>query len=287
MSVLDTINQTLPDLFRVIDLLGVLLNGILGGRIARIKRFDAVGFMVLAIMCALAGGMLRDIMLDQGPPVALTDHFYLGTALVGALIAMLWRLNSRFWRIALVVADGTVLGCWAATGALKTLNAGLGVGPAILLGIMTAVGGGMIRDISAGMVPQVFGGNNLYATPAFVSAAIMAAFGHSGLEQIGMLVATIVGSSFTVLAHWRKWQLPSHNDWTLTMTATQLRALLRLRSLDEREVKKITEDNSEQLVQTRLRAEQDLQGKAPADRRQLTRVVARLGQKDSRPHTCR
>ena len=104
----------------------------------------------------------------------------------------------------------------------------------------------MIRDISAGMVPQVFGGNNLYATPAFVSAAIMAAFGHSGLEQIGMLVATIVGSSFTVLAHWRKWQLPSHNDWTLTMTATQLRALLRLRSLDEREVKKITEDNSEQ-----------------------------------------
>ena len=56
MSVLDTLNQTLPDLFRVIDLLGVLLNGILGGRIARIKRFDAVGFMVLAIMCALAGG---------------------------------------------------------------------------------------------------------------------------------------------------------------------------------------------------------------------------------------
>lgn len=246
MSVLDTLNQTLPDLFRVIDLLGVLLNGILGGRIARIKRFDAVGFMVLAIMCALAGGMLRDIMLDQGPPVALTDPFYLGTALVGALIAMLWRLDSRFWRIALVLADGTVLGCWAATGALKTLNAGLGVGPAILLGIMTAVGGGMIRDISAGMVPQVFGGNNLYATPAFVSAAIMAAFGHSGLEQIGMLVATIVGSSFTVLAHWRKWQLPPHNDWTLTMTATQLRALLRLRSLDERDVKKITEDNSDQ-----------------------------------------
>ena len=245
-TVLDTLNQTLPDLFRAIDLLGVLLNGILGGRIARIKRFDAVGFMVLAIMCALAGGMLRDIMLDQGPPVALTDPFYLGTALVGALVAMLWRLDSRFWRIALVLADGTVLGCWAATGALKTINAGLGVGPAILLGIMTAVGGGMIRDISAGMVPQVFGGNNLSATPAFVSAAIMAAFGQSGLEQIGMLIATIVGSSFTVLAHWRKWQLPSHNDWTLTMTATQLRALLRLRSVDHEDAQKIIEERSDQ-----------------------------------------
>ena len=74
----------------------------------------------------------------------------------------------------------------------------------------------------------------------------MAAFGQSGLEQIGMLIATIVGSSFTVLAHWRKWQLPSHNDWTLTMTATQLRALLRLRSVDHEDAQKIIEERSDQ-----------------------------------------
>ena len=74
----------------------------------------------------------------------------------------------------------------------------------------------------------------------------LAAFGQSGLEQIGMLIATIVGSSFTVLAHWRKWQLPSHNDWTLTMTATQLRALLRLRSVDHEDAQKIIEERSDQ-----------------------------------------
>ena len=229
VPVLEALNYTLPDLFRVIDLVGVLLNGVLGGRLARTKHFDAVGFAVLAIMCALAGGMLRDVLLQAGPPVALTDPFYLGTALVGAAIAMLWKLDSRPWRIALVVADGTVLGCWAATGALKTLNAGFGIGPAIMLGIMTAVGGGMIRDISAGMVPQVFGGNNLYATPALASAAVTVVFARNGLDTIGMLCATIVGLGFTVLAHWRKWQLPQHNDWTLAVTSQQIRRLLKNR----------------------------------------------------------
>ncbi len=221
---LNTLNETLPDVFRAIDLLGVLLNGIIGGRLARTKRFDAVGFAVLAIMSALAGGMLRDVLLQAGPPVALTDPFYLGTALVGAAIAMLWKLDSRPWRIALVIADGTVLGCWAATGALKTLEAGFAWMPAIMLGIMTAVGGGMIRDIAAGSVPQVFGGNNLYATPALVSAAIMVLLWQVDFDTIGMLVATVVGSSFTILSHWRRWRLPQHSDWELT--TENLRGLL-------------------------------------------------------------
>ncbi|QPK81455.1 trimeric intracellular cation channel family protein [Schaalia sp. ZJ405] len=227
-TVLDMLNETLPDLFRAIELLGVLLNGILGGRLARMKNFDAVGFAVLAIMSALAGGMLRDVLLQAGPPIALTDPYYLGTALVGAGIAMLWKLESRPWRIALILADGTVLGCWAATGALKTLDAGFGWVPAIMLGITTAVGGGMIRDVSAGNIPMVFGGNNLYATPALVSSIIMVAFHEFDLNTIGILIATIVGSSFTVVAHWRKWQLPQTGEWTLTLTASQLRRLINL-----------------------------------------------------------
>lgn len=224
--VLDALNHALPDIFRAIDLLGVFLNGIIGGQLARTKRFDAVGFAVLAIMSALAGGMLRDVLLQSGPPVALTDPYYLGTALAGAVIAMLWKFDSRPSRIALIVADGTVLGCWAATGALKTLNAGFGILPALMLGLITAVGGGAIRDISAGNIPRVFGGNNLYATPAAVSAAIMVAFHGFGLSTIGMLVATIVGSAFTLVSHWKGWQLPPTGDWTLTVTSSQLRRLV-------------------------------------------------------------
>lgn len=226
---LNSLDDALPDLFRAIDLTGVLLNGILGGRLARLKHFDAVGFSVLAVISALGGGMVRDVMLQQGPPVALTDPLYLVTALAGAGIAMLWKLDSRPWRIAVVIADGTVLGCWAATGALKTLSAGLGVMPALLLGIMTAVGGGMIRDVAAGNVPQVFGGNNLYATPALVSAAIMVGFSRAGMDLLGMLVATVVGSGFTVVAHRRGWQLPQNPEWTLSLTSSQMRHLLASR----------------------------------------------------------
>lgn len=226
---LDTLNHSLPDLFRFIDLTGVFLNGIIGGRLARQKGFDAVGFAVLAIMSALGGGMVRDTLLQAGPPVALTDPYYLGTALVGALIAFLWKLDSKYAGRAIVVADGIVLGTWAATGAVKTLSLGFGIMPAIMLGMITAVGGGMIRDVSAGNVPMVFGGNYLYATPAAVASIVMVGFFFLDLEMLGMLVATIIGSSFTVIAHWRKWQLPAHADWTLTLTSSQLRQLRRNR----------------------------------------------------------
>ena len=226
---LDALNQSLPDLFRFIDLTGVFLNGIIGGRLARQKRFDAVGFAVLAIMSALGGGMVRDTLLQAGPPVALTDPYYLGTALVGALIAFLWKLDSRLASRMIVVADGIVLGTWAATGAGKTLALGFGIMPAIMLGMITAGGGGMIRDVSAGNVPMVFGGNNLYATPAAVASVVMVIFSFQDLQMLGMLAATIVGSSFTVVAHWRKWQLPTNADWTLTLTSTQLAQLVRHR----------------------------------------------------------
>ena len=77
MHVLDALNASLPEVFRAIDLMGVLLNGILGGKVARERNFDAVGFAILAIMTALAGGMIRDVLLgaEAGPPVALTDPY--------------------------------------------------------------------------------------------------------------------------------------------------------------------------------------------------------------------
>ena len=69
--------EALPDTFRAVDLCGVLLNGILGGLIARRKNYDLVGFVVLAMLTATAGGILRDVMIQAGPPFALTNPYYL------------------------------------------------------------------------------------------------------------------------------------------------------------------------------------------------------------------
>jgi uncharacterized membrane protein YeiH len=173
--------------------------------------------------------MIRDVLLQAGQPVALTDPWYLPTALVGAGVALLWKLESRPWRVALVLADGTALGCWAATGVIKALVAGLGVVPALLLGIITAVGGGMVRDVCAGNVPRVFGGNTLYATPALVSAGLMAVLARTGHPTVGMVAATLVGACFTLIAHRQRWTLPQDSEWTLTLTPTQLRRLLAIR----------------------------------------------------------
>ena len=208
-----TVPDTLPETFRILDLSGVLLNGILGGLIARRKNFDLVGFVVLAILTATAGGILRDVMIQAGPPFALTDPYYLYTACAGALVAWWVPFTSRLAHRFLVVADAVVLGTWAATGAAKALDNGLGVMPALLLGCLTAVGGSMIRDVSVGETPAVFGGNKLYAVPALCAAGTAVCVVRGGLpEAYALLAATLVGASTCLMAYWRSWRLPVAGD---------------------------------------------------------------------------
>lgn len=214
--------------FRVLDVLGVVLNGVIGGMLARERRFDAVGFAVLAMLSAFGGGMLRDTLLQAGPPVALTDSAYLLGALVGATIAFFLELRGRLWEALFPLADAVVLGAWAATGTTKALGAGLGWPPAILLGIITAVGGGMIRDIAAGQVPQVFGGNTLYAVPALLASACVVVASGLGLNgSVVMILATVMGALLVVVSRRRGWQLPVHGDGTVTMTRQELARLIR------------------------------------------------------------
>lgn len=205
--------QALSDTFRVIDLCGVLLNGILGGLIARRKNFDLVGFIVLAILTATAGGILRDVMIQAGPPFALTDPYYLYAACLGAAVAWFVPMSSRWARRLLVVADAVILGCWAATGASKALSNGMGVMPAVLLGCLTAVGGSMIRDVAVGETPAVFGGNKLYAVPALVAALTQVGAVYAGLpDAYAMVGSTLIGAALCLLAYWRSWKLPVITD---------------------------------------------------------------------------
>ncbi|MDO5726359.1 MAG: trimeric intracellular cation channel family protein [Bowdeniella nasicola] len=223
----DLIGLGLPDLFRVLDLTGVFVNGLLGGLIARKQRFDAMGFAVLAIISALGGGILRDIMLQQGPPVALLDPAYLTAALCGAAGAFLARFDRRWWNRGFIIADALVLGCWAATGAAKALNAQLGWMAALMLGTITAVGGSTVRDIAVGKVPAIFGGTTLYGTAAIAGAGVMVVMYPYFTANLAMLAATFVSFVLCILARWRRWMLPEHSDWTITLSASEVRRLVR------------------------------------------------------------
>lgn len=224
-------NDLLPQVFRVLDITGVFLNGILGGRLARQKHFDLVGFGVLAVVSALGGGIIRDIMLNNAPPVALTDKFYLTMALAGALVAGLWKFDGKWSRRTLILFDALVLGIWAGTGTQKALSLGFDVIPSILMGVITAIGGGMVRDIAAGNVPMVFGGSSLYAIPALLAACADAAFYKLGYPLTGMVAATMVGSTLTILASWRRWILPETHEWTISMTRQQWKSAQRARRI--------------------------------------------------------
>lgn len=207
-------------LFRMVDLTGVLANGLLGGMVARANRFDPIGFLFLAFVSGLGGGILRDLMLDSGRPVALTDPLYLGTVLAAALVAYLLPLQGRRTRHVLLVLDYLAVGCWSATGAAKALEFGLGWMPAIFIGVVTAVGGGMLRDILINHVPGVFGRSPLYATLSIIASAELVLLGRIGMVNAGFAVAILTCGVLGPLARWRQWTLPIAPEPTRTRRTT-------------------------------------------------------------------
>nr|WP_238338330.1 TRIC cation channel family protein [Pedococcus badiiscoriae] len=196
------------------DLSGVFANAVLGGVIARREKLDPIGFATLAVLSGLGGGLLRDVLLQHGTPVALTDYAYLLTAFAGAAASYLARVEGPLWDRVWPLMDAIALGCWASAGATKTLAVGLGWLPAILLGAVTAVGGGAIRDIVLRRVPGVLGGNTLYATAALVGAGTLVLVYRTGHPTAASLCGLLVGAGVCLLARWRGWILPSADAWS-------------------------------------------------------------------------
>ena len=218
-----SVSDGVDEVFRVLDLAGVFANAVLGGVIARRERLDPVGFATLAVLSGLGGGILRDVLLQHGPPVALTDSAYLLVALAGAAASYLADVRGRVWDRLWPVLDAIALGCWASAGAQKTLAVGLGWLPAVLLGTVTAVGGGAVRDVVLRRVPGVLGGNTLYATAALLGAGSLVALTRAGFATAGTVAGMVVGAGLCLAARWRGWILPSADAWSPAVVSTRYR----------------------------------------------------------------
>jgi len=156
----------------VIDLLGTFAFAVNGAFTAtRAVRLDIVGVLVLGVMTAIGGGILRDLLIGAVPPSAFTHWYYLAAAGGGALIAFFISRPSRLLTIPILVLDAIGLSLFCVTGAQKALEYGLDPAAAIIVGTIAAVGGGTIRDIMIRQVPSVLT-SGLYAIPALVGAAI-------------------------------------------------------------------------------------------------------------------
>jgi uncharacterized membrane protein YeiH len=199
----------------VLDLLGVGVNAILGGAIARSREMDLVGFLALGLISGLGGGILRDVMLQHGPPAALTNPAYIPLALGGALLAFLVRIDHKWWDRGYIALDAAGMTVWAIAGAQKALAAGLGGMQAILLGTITAVGGGVIRDVILQRTPAVFSKSPLYATVAVLVAGIAVLFQEvlGAHIVLGTVAAIIGGIVLRLAAAARGWTLPTGLEW--------------------------------------------------------------------------
>lgn len=156
-----------------LDLVGVFVFGLSGGLVAVKKRFDLFGVLVLSCAAALGGGIVRDVLIGDVPPVGITDWRLLTAAALGGLVTFVYHPGvERITRVVRVL-DAAGLAAFAVAGSLKAVTTP-GVSPvaAVLVGVITAVGGGVIRDLLAGQVPEVLR-RELYAVPAMMGSVIV------------------------------------------------------------------------------------------------------------------
>lgn len=164
-----------PPLLLALDLLGTFVFGLNGALTAvRATRLDVVGVVTLAMMTALGGGVIRDVLIGAIPPATFRDWRYFALAAGGGLIAFTLSRWLRRLGNSIIVLDAVGLSVFAVMGAGKAWEFGLGVAPAAALGVVTAVGGGTIRDTMVGHVPTVLR-SELYAIPALAAALITVA----------------------------------------------------------------------------------------------------------------
>jgi uncharacterized membrane protein YeiH len=194
---------TVPTAF---DLAGTFVFAVSGALVAVRGRLDLFGTLVLAGATGLGGGLVRDVLLGDVPPPGLVDWWFLLTAALAGVATFLWHPAFARWENLILTLDAAGLALFCVTGALKASDAGLGFLPASLLGMITAVGGGIARDVLANRVPAVLQGG-WYATPAFVGAAL-AALAH----ELEMPIAVVLGLGMVVCFTWRA--LALHRGWS-------------------------------------------------------------------------
>ena len=186
----------------VLDLLGVFVFALSGATLAVQARMDAFGVLVLAGVAALGGGVLRDLLLDT-PVAALADGRYLLVPpLAAALVFFFSPLVERLGP-AVRLFDAAGLGLFVVSGTTKALNAGLGTVPAVVVGCLTGIGGGVLRDVLAGVVPVVLR-REVYAVPAVLGAFLVAALHGQDLRGPGAVTSAVVLIiGFRMLGVWR------------------------------------------------------------------------------------
>ncbi|GAA3239332.1 trimeric intracellular cation channel family protein [Nonomuraea helvata] len=192
----------------LLDLVGIFVFALTGALMGVRKRLDVVGMAVLAEMTALGGGIVRDLILNVRP-AAFQSLGYVLVPVVATAIVFFWHPHVARGMPVILVLDAAGLGLFSAVGTQKALEYGLSPLHAALLGTVTGVGGGMLRDMLVGEIPTLLYDRQFYAVPALLGAGVMAALSSYGLHGWpATLAAAVLAFGLRLGAMRRKWRAP-------------------------------------------------------------------------------
>jgi uncharacterized membrane protein YeiH len=195
-------------LLLVLDLVGIGVFALSGALTGVEKKLDLFGVLALSYTTALGGGIIRDLLIGVTPPATFTDSRYLIVpAVCGVLTFYVHPALSRVRR-PLMVFDAAGLGLFAVAGAQKSIDAGLNMPSSIGVGMITAVGGGIMRDVLVREVPLVLH-REIYATAALIGATIVAVGDRVSWAPTPVAVAGVLATfAIRVISKWRGWSAP-------------------------------------------------------------------------------
>ena len=192
----------------VLDLTGIFVFAVAGALVAVRKNLDLFAALVLGGVTGLGGGFIRDVLIGATPPAALADWRYLLVPVAAGLLTFGFHPTIGRLERLVTLLDAFGLALFCVTGALKAVDYGLGPLPAALMGMLTGIGGGIMRDLLAARVPVIFEGV-LYATPALAGAAVAVV-----LDRADVPLPAVAAAGFSVCLGWRLlalvrgWQAP-------------------------------------------------------------------------------
>src|SRR5690606_37726584 len=208
MDYLDAALQVQKTLVLVLDLGGTFAFALSGAMAGIRRRLDLFGVLVLSVAAATFGGITRDLLIGDVPPVALVDWRYLAAAVAAGLLSFAWPALIERLRNPVRMLDAMGLALFAVAGTQEALDFGLSPVMAALLGMLTGIGGGVARDVLLSEIPAVLR-SDLYAVAALAGAAVVVA-GH--VLDVPFVVTAVVGGlvcfGLRMLAIRRGWGLP-------------------------------------------------------------------------------
>ncbi len=169
-------------LLLVLNLVGTVVFGVTGGMAGVRARLDLFGAVVLAVVVGIAGGTIRDLLIGIAP-TTFRDWRYLTVAAVAGLLTTFVHPRVSRLKRPIDVLDAAGLALFCVTGAATALAHGLGVLECVILGAVTGIGGGVLRDVLVREVPAVFRGG-LYALPALAGAGVVVGGYHAGNHSV-------------------------------------------------------------------------------------------------------